>query len=142
MVTGDERAVKLVPIVVLRSGRRVVGSREVVITVNMPLFLTVIVVNPGESSVADEVSCGKYDTCVVVGADDVGGSDGVGEGAVNGKEAVGSNMADMDGGAIRNGVAVCALPILLSLSLVDEGEGGALVASCSIVARPVPGTVI
>ena len=98
----------------------VADSVEVAITVNMPLFLMINVVNRGEVSLDNAVSCGKYDVCVIVGTDAVGrsGIDRVGEGVASGIED-GDKIADIDGGAIKNGVAVGVPPLLLP----SEGEG-------------------
>lgn len=121
LATKVVRAVKFEPtegikanVVALRFGFGTGVDFEVVITVNKPLFLTITVVNLGDASVNNAVFCGKYDVCAVNSADAVkrSGNDGVGEGVASGTE-VGDRMSDMDGGDIRNGVAICSIPALV-----------------------------
>src|SRR5271170_8004156 len=108
------RAVKLAPIeginakpdTVLRFGfGALVDTGRVVITVDALLLWTVTVVNLAEASVNDTVFCAKYDICVIEG-------NGVGEEAVPAAEIEGKTT-DMDGGAIRNGVAARAPPTFM-----------------------------
>jgi hypothetical protein len=144
LATKVVRAVKFEPIegikakvVALRFGFEaevVLGG--VVVAVTKPLFWlfwTITVVNLGEASVNNTVICGEYDICVINSADAVGplGSDGVGEGAASGTE-VGGRISEIDGGAIRNGVAACVIPALVPSEEGGEGNG-AFVVSWSVV---------